>query len=93
MYMNITGIFGIPDIITTGYYDSVDTFSREGIWQLCNRDLRDHTLNHPPSACIISKIRPFVKQVLRNAPGALSLCCFLYTARPRLQTRVFLSAF
>ncbi|HBN85084.1 MAG TPA: hypothetical protein DDZ89_14715 [Clostridiales bacterium] len=39
--MNLLSMFDIPENISTKYYDSIDLFSRESIWQLCYRDLRN----------------------------------------------------
>lgn len=35
----VLSMFDVPKCITTKYYDNIDPFSREGIWQLCYRDL------------------------------------------------------
>lgn len=40
----IVSMFDIPSVITTAYYDSIDPFSREGIWQLCYRDLTNNRI-------------------------------------------------
>ena len=34
----------VPDCITAEYYDSVDMFTVESIWQLCYRDISDHKI-------------------------------------------------
>ena len=38
----IISMFNVPSTVSTRYYESVDCFSREGIWQLCYRDLANH---------------------------------------------------
>ena len=41
MSRNVTAMFYLPDVITAEYFDTVEPFSRESIWQLCYRDLRE----------------------------------------------------
>ena len=38
----ITSAFDLPGRITAEYFDSLDPFSREAIWQLCYRDLNSY---------------------------------------------------
>lgn len=40
----ILSMFDVPKCITTKYYDNIDKFSREGIWQLCYRDLTNNLI-------------------------------------------------
>ncbi|MBQ7334951.1 MAG: hypothetical protein IJW92_00555 [Clostridia bacterium] len=40
----ILSIFDVPSSITVNYYDGIDQFSREGIWQLCYRNLSNNMI-------------------------------------------------
>ena len=39
MSKDVIKFFDLPQCVTADYYDSIDTFTREAIWQLCYRDL------------------------------------------------------
>ena len=41
MSRKIAEMFEVPEIVSAQYFDSVELFSREGIWQLCYRDLQE----------------------------------------------------
>ena len=42
MSKDVIKFFDLPQCITADYYDSIDSFTRESIWQLCYRDLSHH---------------------------------------------------
>ncbi|MBQ3598007.1 MAG: hypothetical protein II987_01945 [Clostridia bacterium] len=41
---SVITMFDVPDIITANYYNCIDPFSREGIWQLCYRNLTNNKI-------------------------------------------------
>lgn len=41
---SILSMVEVPDCITAEYYDSVDMFTVESIWQLCYRNISDHKI-------------------------------------------------
>ena len=42
MGKSVTRLFDLPECITAKYYDSIDMYTAESIWQLAYRDLSDH---------------------------------------------------
>lgn len=44
MGKSVVTLFDLPDCITAEYYDSVDMYTAESIWQLAYRDLSDHKI-------------------------------------------------
>ncbi len=41
---SVITMFDVPDIITADYYNCIEPFSREGIWQLCYRNLTNNKM-------------------------------------------------